>query len=231
MTSLRALPRAFVLGADPSEIIPLSDAMWQRFTRVLRLEVGQEVGILPGDGTLIRCNLQHKAAHPIETVRLNTEPALKVTVAQSLPKGDKLDEIVRACTALGVCKFIVFPSDRSLMKWTAEKRKERLARLHAVALESAEVSFRGIVPTIEWADSLAYLLKKESNAVVLSEVETIRAHLPKYQDGQITLVVGPEGGWSPQEVIGIGDRAITLGPRVLRTEFAGPAAAAMLLLS
>lgn len=232
MIPLRALPRIFVPGANPNEPIELSPDQWKRLTKVLRLPLGQEIAILPNDGTLIRCTLAHKAADPIEVYTPETEPALNVTLAQALPKGDKLDEIVRACTSIGVSRFALFPSVRTVVRWDAEKFVEKQRRIHAVIEEACEVSFRTRIPEIEILPNLKAVLQKFPNSMVLSELENesqYLSHDPTTEEQ--VLIVGPEGGWAPDEVSLIGNRGRTMGPRVLRVEHAGPAAASILLLN
>ena len=90
------------------------------------------------------------------------------------------------------------------------------------------MSFRTRLPAIEWRESLAGVLAAEPDAVVLSEAEGVTAKLSPR--AAMTVVVGPEGGWAKREFEAIGDRGVTLGPRVLRVDHAGPSAAAILLL-
>ena len=125
---------------------------------------------------------------------------------------------------------VLFPSERSVVKWDADKLESRTQRLRIIAREAAEVSFRTRIPMVETADSLAQVLANEPNAEVLSEAQTATRVLRR-ENRDRTLVVGPEGGWSEREFAKIGDRGVTLGPRVLRVDHAGPAAAAILLLA
>jgi 16S rRNA (uracil1498-N3)-methyltransferase len=226
---LRALPRIFLPGATTEDAIALPREEIDKLRKVLRLNAGAEIAVLPDDGSLIRCTFDLKVAIPTEQVWPNSEPPFQVTLAQALPKGDKLDEIVRACTELGVSRFVIFPSERSVVKWDADKLESRTQRLRTIAREAAEVSFRTRVPVVETADSLAEVLA-EPTAEVLSEAQSATRVLARAARDRY-LVVGPEGGWSEREFAQIGDRGVTLGPRVLRVDHAGPAAAAILLLS
>ena len=227
---LRALPRTFVPGASFAEgFVELPSDELDKLRKVLRLSTGAEVAILPDDGTLVRCRLDGRRAIALETMRPETEARLGLTLAQALPKGDKLEEIVRAGTELGVARFVVFPSERTVVRWEPQKVQDRLRRLGTIAREAAEVSFRTRLPRIEWTESLAALLNAEPESVVLSEAEGGLPPLARRGE-RMTLVVGPEGGWSPKEFEAIGNRGVTLGPRVLRVDHAGPSAAAILLL-
>lgn len=226
---LRSLPRIFVPGADPSDLIVLPKPELDKLRKVLRLSPGAFIAILPNDGTLIRCELEVHTARPLEVFQPDTEPKLNLTLAQALPKGDKLDEIIRSCTEIGVSRFILFPSERTVVKWDEKKTRDRLLRLETIAREAAEVSFRTKLPTLELARDLADVLRRDPQAVVLSEVEGLGQSLKPSAEA-MTIVVGPEGGWAGRELKIIGDRGVSLGPRVLRVDHAGAAAAAILLL-
>jgi 16S rRNA (uracil1498-N3)-methyltransferase len=228
--NLRSLPRVFLPGASIEGPIELPKEEVDKLRKVLRLSSGAEIAVLPNDGSLIRCRLDGHRAVP-ETVEWpSSEPALSLTLAQALPKGDKIDEIIRACTELGVSRFVLFPSDRTVVRWDERKTADRIHRLQVIAREAAEVSFRTKLPSFELAAKLEEVLTMHPDATVLSEVEGISPRLQATSE-LMTIVVGPEGGWSPRELALIGDRGVTLGPRVLRVDHAAAAAAALLLLA
>lgn len=227
---LRSLPRLFVAEATPVGPFPLPKEEWDKLHHVLRLNSGAWIAVLPGDGTVLRCRLQGRQAEPVEQIALATEPTLHLTLAQALPKPDKLDEVVRMGTELGVSRFVVFPSERTVARWDEKKVADRFRRLAAIAREAAEVAFRARLPELEWRASLAEVLASEPNALVLSEQETVTNTLTaRMPEERATLVIGPEGGWAPREVAAIGDLAVTLGPRVLRVDTAAAAAIALSL--
>lgn len=227
--SLRALPRVFVPGADPAEDIALPGDELDKLRKVLRLSPGAEIAVLPNDGTIIRCRLHAKHAEPLEVQAPDVEATIRLIVCQALPKGDKSEEIVRACTEIGVAGFVFFPSERSVVRWDEKKSAQRLQRLATIAREAAEVSFRTRLPSVELLSRLSDVLERYPEAQVLSESEAATAHLRPIV-GEGAIVVGPEGGWAPREIKLIGERGITLGPRVLRVDHAAAAAAAILLL-
>lgn len=228
---LRALPRVFLPGLDPKhDSYKLPREELDKFVKVLRLKDGDQVGVLPNDGTLIRCEIREDQVWPLETVTINTERSHRVILAQAFPKTDRADTLLRMATELGVAGFLLFPGDRSIVKWEEDKLKEKSRRFNAIIRESAEQSFRSTLPTLAYASSLPDVLAKHPNAVVLSESEAATGKLTKTGD-ETVLVVGPEGGWSPREMVSIGDRGVSLGPLVLRTDTAGPAAIAALVLS
>lgn len=227
--ALRSLPRAFVeLPKDLPARVELPEPEARKFRHVLRLGTGDEVALLPGDGRLIRCTLDGKEVVPTEVLFPETEAARRVTVALGLPKPDKLEESVRMATELGAAHFILFPAERSVVRWDPAKFASRLSRLEAIAREAAEVSFRTMLPGFTVLMSLRQLLDQTPDALVLSESETAPAQWPAL-GGAATLVIGPEGGWAPKEVEMVGDRAVSLGPRVLRVDTAVASACAIAL--
>lgn len=228
--TLRAIPRAFVPGLpDPlTEAFEVPKEEWKKFHNVLRLSSGDQVAILPNDGRLIRCELQGHEAIPLETLRPQTESALHLRVALGLPKPDKLEESVRMGSELGVNEFWLFPAERSVVRWEASKFEAKLKRLESIAREACEVSFRVRLPEFRVFASLAKLLEADPNAVVMSESDQGLPPLAA-PSGLVTVVIGPEGGWAPREVALIGDRAVTLGPRVLRVDTAVAATCSLLL--
>lgn len=227
--SLRSLPRVFVPGAQPNEPIDLPKDEQEKLHKVLRLPQGAHIAVLPGDGSLIRCEYRARQALPIHVEHPQTERPLRVTIAQAFPKGDRVETVIRMGTELGVAAFALFPADRSVVKWDESKALDRLRRYGAIAREAAEQSYRTRLPAVEIVAGLAEVLNRWPAAIVLSESENVSATLPTPSD-EATIVVGPEGGWSPREIALIGDRAVTLGPLVLRTDTAGIAVAARLLL-
>ena len=202
---------------------------YDKLHNVLRLRSGAVIGILPNDGSFWVCELDGRVAVPKEQHAPPTEPSCQITVAQALPKGDKIDEVVRSCTELGASGFVFFPADRSVVKWEDKKLDDKMRRVQAVAREAAETAFRMRIPSIEYAPNLDEVLSKQTGVVVLSEMEDESRTLRRGSD-RLCLVVGPEGGWAPREVEKIHPYAVTLGPRVLRTEHAAFAAVASLLL-
>jgi len=223
---LRSLPRIFLPGLDTEqESYALPPEEVDKLRKVLRLPEGSPIAVLPGDGRLITCEFRARQAWPIGAESPNTEPSNQVWLAQALPKGDRIDTILRMGTELGVAGFALFPAERSVVRWDADKLQDKRRRFEAVIRESAEQSFRTRLPELQFLAGLADVFKQWPNAVVLSEREDVERPLAKSSD-DITLVIGPEGGWAPRELELIGDRGVTLGPLVLRSDTAAAAAIA-----
>jgi 16S rRNA (uracil1498-N3)-methyltransferase len=227
--SPRALPRIFIPGADLSTPFEIPKPEFDKLHNVLRLRSGARIGVMPNDGTFWECELDGRVAVPIQKHQIQTTPSKKVWIAQALPKGDKLDVVIRSCGEIGVAGFRIFPSDRSVVRWESKKLEDKMRRVEAVARESAETSFGLHIPTVQYFDSFELALKGSENPVVLSELESVGARM-QLESNVVTLFVGPEGGWSPREVAMTSQYSVTLGSRVLRTEHAGFAAASLILL-
>lgn len=225
---LRGLPRFFVPAWDPGEAqVELDKEVFERIHHVLRLKTGDRIALLPNDGTLWEAVLDGRSAVLEERHAPQTEPEMAWTLTLSLPKADKLEDIVRACTELGVARFELIETDRTVVKWDAKKREDRCRRLESIARESAELAFRTRLPEIVWLGSLGEVLTEST--LVLSEAEGLTRTFTGPVTGKDRLVVGPEGGWSPREAAQVQPYAVTLGPRVLRVETAAITACALAL--
>jgi 16S rRNA (uracil1498-N3)-methyltransferase len=223
------LPRVFIPEASTEEPIELPREEVEKLRKVLRLSEGSPIAVLPNNGSLIRCEFRARQAHPQSVEWPGTEAKRRVTIIQALPKADKLDTIVRQCTEIGVAAFIFFPAERSIVRWDEKKTTDRIRRLEAIVREAAEQSFRCMLPTIGVRKSLADVLKEFPDSTVLSEVQGLERSLNPVGD-DLKYVIGPEGGWAPRELTLIGERGVTLGPRVLRVDTASVAVASLALL-
>jgi 16S rRNA (uracil1498-N3)-methyltransferase len=224
---LRSLPRVFLPGLyveQESYELPRDEV--DKLRKVLRLAEGDQIAVLPNDGRLIRCEFRARQAWPLGIETPNTEPEAKIWLAQAFPKGDRIDTILRMGTELGAYGFALFPADRSVVRWDADKLSDKKRRFEAVVRESAEQSFRTRLPLVEFFSGLGAVLERWPDAVVLSEREDETRVFRPDSSRDATLVVGPEGGWAPRELELIGDRGVTLGPLVLRTDTAAVAAIA-----
>lgn len=167
------------------------------------------------------------------------EPAVRITVVQALPKGDRGEVAVETMTETGVDAIVPWQASRCITQWRGDRGAKSLAKWRATARESGKQSRRVRFPEVAEALStkqVAALLAEADLAVVLHEDRDApsgalaTAELPA--EGSIVLVVGPEGGVSPEELAAFaeaGAHPYRLGPSVLRTSTAGTAAAAVLL--
>jgi 16S rRNA (uracil1498-N3)-methyltransferase len=221
---------------------------------VRRLQPGEPVDLTDGRGLVAHCVVLRTQgqALDLEVQQLRTEPAPspRLTVVQGLAKGDRGETAVETMTEIGVDVIVPWSASRSITQWKAERGAKSLEKWRGTAREAAKQSRRAWWPEVtEPASTLevARLLAAATLPIVLhEEAELALADVepPKPADGgasgdgasdatvDIVLVVGPEGGISPEErtrFAEAGAASYRMGPTVLRTSTAGTVAAAVLL--
>ncbi|MFC8828708.1 16S rRNA (uracil(1498)-N(3))-methyltransferase [Streptomyces sp. NPDC057137] len=208
---------------------------------VRRLRVGEEVVLTDGAGTgaygtVAAVHGKDRLDVAVGGLRTEDEPAPRITVVQALPKGDRGELSVETMTETGVDAIVPWQAARCITQWKGERGAKALGKWRATAREAGKQSRRLRFPEVAEAMSskeVAALLAAADFAAVLHEDGSeplATAELPG--TGSIVLVVGPEGGVSPDELALFADAGATpyrLGRTVLRTSTAGTAAAALLL--
>jgi 16S rRNA (uracil1498-N3)-methyltransferase len=204
---------------------------------VLRLEVGDAVTILDGDGglypgTIALVGKQDVVCDLREMEPATGEPEREVHLWMPMLKGEKMDWLVQKATELGVTAIHLMETERTIV----QKPGNKLERWRRIAREAAEQCERGRIPRILDPRPLANRslpLGTFYCAERRRDVPGIRAAAQERQDEPIHVLVGPEGGWTEAETAMLIDRgaeAVSLGPRILRAETAALAALTLLLL-
>jgi 16S rRNA (uracil1498-N3)-methyltransferase len=208
----------------------------RHISRVMRHEVGSVIGVVDGAGAEHEVELTAVKADRVTGRVLGTkagarEPKHRVAIAQAVLKGDHLTQVCAQATELGVSRIIPFRSARAVGRLSPV----RLERLRAVSLAALKSSTRTVLPTIDAPVEFGGLpgFDGEFDQVLVAyEDETgpgLGAVL-KRDARSVLIVVGPEGGFEPDEIDALkaaGAVAFTLGPRRLRAETAAVAVAAM----
>ena len=209
-------------------------------TRVLRLKQGDEVRICDGQGYEYEARLreldkQSVRAELFERYAVQTEPEHAVTLYQGLPKSGKMEVIIQKCVELGITAIVPMVTERCVVKPDADFEKKRV-RYQRVAYEAAKQSGRGVIPQVKPLISLSKLPYAQHGLVLHAYEEehacTLKQALRASKAQDIAIVIGPEGGFTKEEVelsVANGAQPITLGSRILRTETAGMAMLAMTL--
>ena len=162
----------------------------------------------------------------------NTELPVFVSIYQGYPKGDKLDDIIKHSTELGVYEIIPTIMKRSVFKLDEKKKDSKIIRFNKIAKEAAEQSERLIVPNIpdiEYLKKIDFSIydykilcyEEDARNNELLQFKTIIKKLK--QNDKLAIIVGPEGGIDNEELDflkSIGFVSASLGPRILRTETA-----------
>ncbi|MCE5287014.1 MAG: 16S rRNA (uracil(1498)-N(3))-methyltransferase [Pelosinus sp.] len=230
---------------QPLSSLPLviTGADAHHISHVLRLMPGdkvtliapqEEVGIAvitSMEKEAVRLNLQEKIVE-------EREAPLHITLVQGLPKSDKMDYIVQKTVELGVCEIIPLAAEHSVVKYDDHKKLDRVKRWQKIASEAAKQCKRTIMPVVESVQNLAEILAglaDDTVIIMLYEGEVsigLKQTLHACKASKYVLLIGPEGGFSPEEVFlckAHKAQVVTLGPRILRTETAAVAAVALLM--
>ena len=212
-------------GTTAAERFPLPGSIAHQVRRVLRLRDGDRVALLEGDGRLAVCRVAGDDCVVEERREVGGEPRHRLTVCQALLKGDALDHVVRQGTEIGVAAFRLVLTERCVAREVSDRRLERL---RAIAREAAEQSERGVVPGVDAPVPLREMLAPESVVLYERNDGITLGQLPP----PASIVIGPEGGFSPAEVEAaqaVGATLAGLGPRILRAESVALSAATVVL--
>lgn len=229
---------------EPGEDVELPAEPSRYLRNVLRLRAGDAVTLFDGKGfeygTVITEPGGRRTRLKVgEKKRIVEEPAPRITLAQALPRGAKLEWIIQKATELGVARMIPFTSGRSIPKIQEDRREQKLVRWRKIASEAAERCGRADVPEIPGILSFEQALGEaaaSSLRVIFWEAETERSLREVLTDhngdvSDVFAAVGPEGGFTPSEIDGAraaGFVTASLGSRVLRVETAALAVLAIL---
>lgn len=200
----------------------LDDDAFHHIRRVLRLRGGAAVTVTDGAGSWRSCLLADGLLEPTGAVVVEPAPLAPITVAVSPPKGDRLEWMVAKCTELGVDRIVLIDAERTVVKLQPDRAERQLDRLRRIAAESAMQSRRVWLPVITGPEPVARWLADEATAVAEPGGRRLTA-------ADTTVMIGPEGGWTDQELARVGDeRRVSLAANVLRVETAAIAAVALL---
>jgi 16S rRNA (uracil1498-N3)-methyltransferase len=244
--------------APPADILDLrvnlSAEETHHLTRVLRLKPAAEVFVFDGLGREYRCRFagerdKRAQLEIIEALTDVVESPLRITLAQALAKGEKFDLIVQKATELGVTAIAPLITEQADVKPREERMEKRLDRWQRISLEAMKQSGRRrlveIMPPVTLTEFVSEHVSRlsqfpaEPTLLVFSEKggAPIKDALDEIggsdSSGSRSLIafVGPEGGWSDDELSLLeerGSKAVSLGPRVLRTETAALVAIALI---
>lgn len=226
--------------SDNTAIITGEDV--KHISRVLRMAPGDKVMICDGVGYQYLAEIAEISKDDVRlsilsAERCASEPHQRITLYQGLPKGDKMELIVQKCVELGISEIVPAAAERSVVKVKPGEFGGKRTRYQRVAYEAAKQCGRGIIPEIaELTTFKAADFSRHDLIIIAYEDEKSKTLKSLLKDNlsakDIAVVIGPEGGLERCEVdtlIQKGGTAVTLGPRILRTETAGMAALAMIL--
>lgn len=215
----RSAAHLFVADVDHPEVDPGDE---HHLRRALRLRPGEVVSVADGAGRWRLCTLQADGglAPTTDPVTESAPPAL--TVGFAPPKGERPEWAVARLTELGVGRVIPLVAARSVVRWDDERWSRQHGRWSTVVRQAAMQSRQVYLPVIDPPTAVGDLLRLEGSGGLALAVPGG----PPPDGTESGLLVGPEGGWSPEEEA-LARRTIGLGPGILRTETAAVVGAAL----
>jgi 16S rRNA (uracil1498-N3)-methyltransferase len=210
---------------------------------VLRAREGEEVTLCDGEGMDYLCRIasleRGVLLDVLSKTPCETEPEIRLTLYQGLPKADKMEWIIQKCVEIGIDRIVPVATERAIVKLD-KKEGKKLERWQKIAEAAAKQSGRGKIPEVsqrvlKFAEAVEEAARL-SGAVIPYEKEPPENGLRQFASGfsgtTAGIFIGPEGGFSEEEVALAqekGIRSVSLGKRILRTETAGMVTAAILL--
>ncbi|MDT8319027.1 MAG: 16S rRNA (uracil(1498)-N(3))-methyltransferase [Xanthomonadales bacterium] len=222
---------------EPGCEVRLEEAAAHYLGRVLRVRPGQSVALFNGDGCEYPARVLRVDKKQVElcvTGRADGQPEspLRITLAQGINRGERMDQTLQKCTELGVAGFQPLISERVETRFDSEKMARRLGHWRSVVISACEQSGRCTVPTVsEPLELVEWLAREAGSTRIALAPDASRALVDTHCADRVEIAIGPEGGFSTAELERMQSQGVSLarlGPRVLRTETAGPAAVAVM---
>jgi len=240
----------FLVDALPAaDMAVLEGSEGHHAAAVRRVRPGERVDLADGVGGVAVCSVAEVERDRVRLSVLRREQvplaSPRLTVVQALAKGERGELAVELLTEVGVDAIVPWAAERAVVQWRGERGERALGRWRSTAREAAKQARRAWVPTVEPLQTTAELAHRVAAApeapgrtpaaccalVLHEEADLPLSTVDLPADGEIVVVVGPEGGVSPAELDVLSDagaRPVRLGPAVLRTSTAGAAALSVL---
>ena len=209
-----------------------------RHIMVLRLTTGDELTLFNGQGgeyhaRLTRIDRKQVMAEVVSHSPREAELPYRITLAQGIPEAGKMDWIIEKAVELGTSDIIPLAAQRSVVRLDGERAEKRLSRWKAIVISAAQQCGRNrllhIAPPIGTGEYLRQTTPSPRILFSPRATATLSEWARRQKPQDITLMIGPEGGFSPEEETLAEQQGVTflsMGPRILRTETAGLAAVA-----
>lgn len=218
----------FFVSSKRGDVVRITGEDAHHIIRVLRLKTGEEIFIVVGRGERFKGEIwKFKDGEVLvklkERVNTRFEPNISLSIAQSLPKGRKFEEVIKTCTELGVIEFFPIISERTVVK----VREEKVNRWRRIAKEEAMLSKRDIIPEVHDVSRFEDFIRENADRfedkLLFWELERERFLRDVKVKESVIALIGNEGGWSQKEVEmaqKYGFITVGLGNRILRAEVA-----------
>jgi 16S rRNA (uracil1498-N3)-methyltransferase len=213
---------------------------------VLRMKPGENVRVSDASGQAYFCHITKITSDEVRLAidfrdELGTEFGHRVVLFQGLPKGDKMELIIQKSVELGAAEIVPVAMKNCVVKLDAKKAESKCKRWQAIAESAAKQSKRSVIPVVHapvsWREACDMAGQLDVTLVPYEKANGLsgtRQQISTIKDGaSIGVMIGPEGGFAPEEIALTEERermqCISLGRRILRAETAGPATLAMLV--
>lgn len=221
-----------------SEEMHIAGVDAHHISKVLRMQVGEQLQIVSDDGISALAEIAAFGEHEVivrclEKLAESHEPQVKITLAQGLAKGEKIDFIIQKAVELGVYSVVPVAMEHSVVRLEAAKAVKKVERWQKIAEAAAKQSKRDIIPQVQEVQTMAQLLAKNTckAKIIAYECEdrlglkkALQTALAQDAMESLLLIIGPEGGISEKELEqarAAGAVPVSLGRRILRAETAG----------
>ena len=232
------LSRVYVEGPIAGRrTIELTGTAANHAARVLRLRAGDPLVLFDGRGGEYRAGIETIGRNRVtvavgQYLRADRESPVAVTLVQGISRGERMDLVMQKATELGAARIIPVATERSVVRTDKVQAQRKFEHWRSIVIAASEQCGRTrlpeIVPPLAWYDWLSKRAP-EATSLLLSTRSTTPLGAALAAAATVELLVGPEGGLSPDEesaALAAGFQAVRLGPRVLRTETAAIAALA-----
>lgn len=221
---------------DNNEFFTLPDAAHRHAVQVLRLKQGDALRLFDGQGlefdaVLEAVSKRESSVRLLSTVAVNNESPLTITLLQGISRGERMDYALQKAVELGVTRIVPVTTERCNVQLSGGRDEKRWAHWQGIVISACEQSGRSVLPELSAVMQLEESLienKRECCLVLDPLAEKGFTALDRQEN--ITLLIGPEGGLSEQEIKqaqAAGFQSVCFGPRILRTETATVAALAV----
>lgn len=209
---------------------------------VLRAREGEKVTLCDGEGMDYLCRIasleRGVLLDVLSKTPCETEPEIKLTLYQGLPKADKMEWIIQKCVEIGIDRIVPMATERAIVKLD-KKEGKKLERWQKIAEAAAKQSGRGKIPEVsqrvlKFAEVVEDAAGLDAAAIPYEKEQEygLREFASEFSGTTAGIFIGPEGGFSEEEIALAKEKGIqpvSLGKRILRTETAGMVTAAILL--
>lgn len=223
--------RRFIYDGVANGIINMSREESAHMLRVLRMKVQDEFLVVDSEGSECICRVTGVENGIVSANVLNKkecagDPKIKITLYQACLKSDKLEFVLQKAVELGVSEFVPFISGRCVKIPDDKGKQKMLERMEKISAGAIKQCGRAVLPKISKAicfNELLNRLAKHELVIFAYEEETNSLRDAITLSNDIALVIGPEGGFKPEEaddIINIGAKSVSLGKRILKAETA-----------